>query len=139
MCLLGDGAVLGLLRRGGAGIERRAHRVEAAVHVEDLAGRYVFGDWSRSFLGAPTGQLFVSTPMGQRMWGMQKLMIAGSPDGELHHRVLGFGQDPRGEVYVLTTDNSGPSGNTGKVFLISGPRRGGDVDDDHDDVAGDDS
>ena len=107
--------------------------------VEGLDGRYVFGDWSRSFLGAPTGQLFVSTPMGQRMWGMQKLMIAGSPDGELHHRVLGFGQDPRGEVYVLTTDNSGPSGSTGKVFLISGPRRAGDVNDDHGDEQDDDN
>ncbi|NUQ20910.1 MAG: hypothetical protein HOQ09_08105, partial [Gemmatimonadaceae bacterium] len=126
----GPGIGVGLVVVGG--VVYRGHKVEG------LDGRYVFGDWSQSFLGAPTGQLFVSTPMGQRMWGMQKLMIAGSPDGELHHRVLGFGQDPRGEVYVLTTDNSGPSGNTGKVFVISGPRRS-DVDDDHEDDVGDDS
>ncbi|NUS98516.1 MAG: hypothetical protein HOQ11_14010 [Gemmatimonadaceae bacterium] len=115
------------------GVVYRGHRVDG------LDGRYIFGDWSRSFAGAPSGQLFVSTPMGQRMWGMQKLMIAGSPDGELHHRVLGFGQDPRGEVYVLTTDKSGPTGPTGKVFLISGPHHAGDVDDDHGDDVGDDS
>lgn len=118
------------------GVVYRGHRVKS------LAGRYIYGDWSRSFFGPPSGQLFVATPMGQRMWPTAKLLIAGSPDGELHHRVLGFGQDPRGEVYVLTTDNSGPSGTTGKVFEITGPRSSDDAgdlndDDGHDD--GDDS
>jgi glucose/arabinose dehydrogenase len=105
------------------GVVYRGHRVKA------LDGRYIFGDWSHTFFGPPAGQLFVATPMGQRMWPTSKLFIATSPDGELHHRVLAFGQDPRGEVYVLTTDNTGPSGNTGKVFEITGPRPAGDVDD----------
>ncbi|HEX2780139.1 MAG TPA: PQQ-dependent sugar dehydrogenase [Gemmatimonadaceae bacterium] len=90
--------------------------------VEDLNGRYIYGDWSRTFVGPPTGQLFIATPMGQSSWPTQKLRIASNPDGELHHRVLGFGQDRHGEVYVLTTDNVGPTGTTGKVFRISGPK-----------------
>jgi hypothetical protein len=54
------------------------------------------------------------------MWPTQKLFISTSPDGELHHRVLAFGQNRKGEVYLLTTDNVGPSGTTGKVFKLIG-------------------
>ena len=106
------------------GIVYRGHE------AEQLAGRYVFGDWSKSFFGPPTGQLFVADPKGQGMWPFQKLTISTSPDGELHHRVLGFGQDRRGEVYLLTTDNTGPSGITGKVFKFTGMGRHEDADDD---------
>ena len=34
------------------------------------------------------------------------------------HFVIGFGQDRNGEVYVLTNDNFGPSGSTGRVFRL---------------------
>jgi len=52
--------------------------------------------------------------------------VTGSPDGRLHHYVLGFGQDTAGEVYVLTSDNLGPSRATGKVHRLAAPgkRRG---------------
>ena len=114
------------------GVVYRGHRVPS------LDGRYVYGDWSRTFFGPPTGQLFVATPMGRALWPTAKLVVASSPDGELHHRVLGFGQDPRGEVYVLTTDSSGPSGTTGKVFVITGPPGNGDPADGGDDAEDDD-
>jgi hypothetical protein len=52
---------------------------------------------------------------------MQELRVAGTPDGRLGRYVLGFGQDLDGEVYVLTTENTGPTGNTGKVFKLVGP------------------
>jgi hypothetical protein len=39
----------------------------------------------------------------------------------LGHYVLGFSQDLAGEIYVLTTDNTGPTGNTGKVYKIIPP------------------
>jgi hypothetical protein len=32
-----------------------------------------------------------------------------------------LGQDIHGEVYVLTSLNTGPSGNTGKVYRIAAP------------------
>jgi hypothetical protein len=35
--------------------------------------------------------------------------------------VLGFGKDSVGELYVLTTDNVGPAGTTGKVYRIVPP------------------
>jgi hypothetical protein len=35
--------------------------------------------------------------------------------------VLGFGQDLAGEMYLLTTDQTGPAGTTGKVYRLVRP------------------
>lgn len=32
--------------------------------------------------------------------------------------ITGIGQDADNELYLLTTENSGPTGNTGKVFKV---------------------
>jgi glucose/arabinose dehydrogenase len=105
---------------GGVGVTVVGGVVYRGHDIDNLKGRYVYGDWSQTFVGPPTGQLFVASPRGRGMWPTQKLFISTSPDGELHHRVLAFGQNRRGEVYLLTTDNVGPSGTTGKVFKLIG-------------------
>ena len=66
-------------------------------------------------------RLFAATERKKGLWRMQELIIANSPNGRLNHRVLGFGQDPAGEVYVGGTLNLGPSGATGKVFKLVAP------------------
>ena len=104
----------------GVGVTVVGGVVYRGHEIEHLKGRYIYGDWSQTFFGPPSGQLFVATPQGSGMWPTQKLFISTSPDGELHHRVLSFGQNRRGEVYLLTTDNAGPSGTTGKVFKLIG-------------------
>jgi glucose/arabinose dehydrogenase len=82
--------------------------------IDALQGRYVFGDWSLNF-GSPSGQLFVATPHASKAeagtWPMERLM-------ELESFVLGFGQDSEHELYVLTTQNTGPTGSTGAVHKI---------------------
>jgi glucose/arabinose dehydrogenase len=88
--------------------------------LRQLSGRYVFGDWSTSF-GVPDGRLFAATERKRGLWRMQELIIANQPNGRLNHRVLGFGQDTQGEVYVGATLNLGPSGTTGKVFKLVKP------------------
>jgi glucose/arabinose dehydrogenase len=88
--------------------------------LRQLSGRYVFGDWSTSF-GTPDGRLFAATERKKDLWRMQELIIGNSPNGRLNHRVLGFGQDTHGEVYVGGTLNLGPSGMTGKVFKLVRP------------------
>ena len=105
---------------GGVGVTVVGGVVYRGHAIDHLKGRYVYGDWSQTFVGPPTGQLFVASPRGRGMWPTQKLFISTSPDGELHHRVLAFGQNRKGEVYLLTTDNVGPSGTTGKVFKLIG-------------------
>lgn len=86
-------------------------------------GRYVFGVWSTSFTEA-NGNVFVAKPRREGLWEFQRVVLSGSPDGGLHRFLLGFGQDADGEVYLLTTDNSGPRGQTGRVFQLVRPGQG---------------
>lgn len=90
--------------------------------LPQLAGRYVFGDWSTSF-GSPEGRLFSARPRRGGLWNMQELKVWMNPDGRLGHYLIGFGQDEAGEVYVLTTDETGPSGETGRVYRLARPGR----------------
>jgi glucose/arabinose dehydrogenase len=77
-----------------------------------LAGKYVFGDYSRIF-GQPDGRLFY---------------LCGSPD--VTHRVctlitqpgiavFGFARDSAGELYVLGNQTGVVSGNTGVVDMLT--------------------
>jgi hypothetical protein len=108
-------------QEGGLGLAVVGGYVYRGSALPQFHGRYVFGDWSESFGGPPTGKLFVAKQRKQGLWQMEQLRIATSPNGELGHRVLGFGQDSDGELYVLTTDNVGPAGTTGKVFMLVSP------------------
>jgi glucose/arabinose dehydrogenase len=105
-------------RADGLGVAVIGGHVYRGDDLPRLRGRYVFGDFSRS-LDQPDGTLFVATPRSRGLWDRQELRVRNTADGRLGHYVLGFGQDQRGEIYVLTTDNAGPTGNTGKVFRLS--------------------
>jgi hypothetical protein len=102
---------------GGLGVVVIGGHVYRGASVRKLRGRYVFGDFSRSF-APPSGTLLLATPRKKGLWRIQELVPAGFPGGRLGHYLLGFGQDRRGEVYVLTTDNPGPSGSTGRVYRL---------------------
>ncbi len=78
-----------------------------------LQGYYVFGDWSQSF-SEPTGKMFVaSTPEAGGEWAFVL-------DRQLDEFLLALGEDGHGEIYYLTTLESGPSGDTGKVYRLVG-------------------
>ncbi len=83
----------------------------------DLVGKYIFGDWSDSFV-APGGTIFVAEEGGDGQWSFGEAEIDGMEDGQLNRYVLGFGQDADGEVYVLTSQRGGPSGTSGEVWRI---------------------
>jgi glucose/arabinose dehydrogenase len=103
---------------GGLGVVVVGGHVYRGHDLRGFRGRYIFGDWSRSF-DQPDGTLFVATPRHRGLWKLDELRIGNDADGRLGRYVLGFGQDTRGEVYVLTTDNTAPVGNTGKVFRLT--------------------
>jgi glucose/arabinose dehydrogenase len=88
--------------------------------VPALDGRYVFGDWSNDF-AVPGGTLLAADPSTGPPWSFETLTIVNRPGGALGAFLLGFGQDEKGEIYVLTTQNIGPSGTTGQVFRIVAP------------------
>ncbi len=87
--------------------------------VPDLSGRYVFGDFSRTY-EQPDGSLFVASPPSDGgLWSMEKLVIEGDPGGRLGRFVFGFGRDAEGELYLLSNETGGPNGETGTVHRIA--------------------
>lgn len=113
---------------GGLGLVVIGGNVYRGSMLPQFDGLYIFGDWSRAF-DPGDGSLFVAMPPDEGgMWAMQELAVAGNENGEpeaasgrLNAFLLSFGQDNDGEMYVLTTDMIGPSGNTGKVYKIVPP------------------
>jgi glucose/arabinose dehydrogenase len=107
-------------RLGGPGVAVVGGHVYRGSALPQFRGRYVFGDWSRSF-GQANGSLFVAKSRKRGLWEMQELRVATSPTGRLNARLLGFGQDAAGELYALTTNNTGPTGTTGRVLKLVRP------------------
>lgn len=113
MSVASDGVALGLTGVGTAVVGGHVYRGRA---IPALYGKYVFGDWSFAF-AEPSGQIFVASPSAEfgALWDLRKVL-------EVPGRVLSLGRDGEGELYVLTNDELGPFGNTGKVYrLIAGP------------------
>lgn len=87
--------------------------------LPSFQGRYIFGDWSES-IQQPNGLLMAAAPPETEgaTWSFQQLQIASSENGALNRFLLSFGQDAEQELYILTSDATGPSGESGKVFKI---------------------
>jgi glucose/arabinose dehydrogenase len=82
--------------------------------LPQLAGKYVFADWSRAWV-SPDGVLYTASPDGASgKWKMDTLDVGA----KLGAYVLAFGQDSEGELYVLTTGRNALTGNTGKVLKL---------------------
>ena len=90
---------------------------------DGFQGTYIFGDWSTSF-GQPGGKVLVAIPppadAPPSMWHFRELAIEGSDNQELNAFLLSLGQDANGELYALTTQMSGPTGDTGSVWRLVG-------------------
>ena len=84
------------------------------------------------------------TPAHHR-WAMTELAVDGIEYFEADRRevdregwtytidtLTSFGEDERGELYVLTSESFGPSGDSGTVWRIRGPRAAGGDDEDED-------
>jgi glucose/arabinose dehydrogenase len=80
--------------------------------LPDLLGRYVFGDFS--------GRLFYLDGTD----AIQEFPMADPLAPGL--RLLGFGQDAEGEIYVMANETARPSGETGVVLKIVDPDPDGD-------------
>jgi glucose/arabinose dehydrogenase/plastocyanin len=105
---------------GGIGIVVIGGFVYRGKALPEFNGTYIFGDFSKGF-SAGNGSLFVARPpsSGEKMWSMKELRIATSANGRVGAFVRSFGQDTDHELYVLTSQMLGPTGNTGKIFKIN--------------------
>ena len=87
--------------------------------LPDLAGHYIFGDWSTLFISA-NGKILDGVPpaVEDEAWSMRQVEVVTADDGDLGAFLLSFGQDADGELYVLTSERPGPLGSTGKVYRL---------------------
>ena len=102
---------------GPSGIAVIGGFVYRGAAIPGLSGRYVFGDWSKGFIFAD-GSLFVGTEGAGGSWTMEPLGVRDRSGGRLGEFLLGMGRDAAGELYLLTSANSGPTGSTGKVYKV---------------------
>ncbi|UCD75324.1 MAG: PQQ-dependent sugar dehydrogenase [Phycisphaerales bacterium] len=86
--------------------------------IPQLAGRYVHGDFARTFNN--DGRLFYLDAGDE----IVEFPLVGQP--EFGMSLLGFGQDAQGEVYVMSNMTGTPFGDSGVVLRLR--RKGGDVD-----------
>ncbi len=84
-----------------------------AERIDGLDGQYVFGDFSRQFVPGD-GRLFHTDLGGGKIL---ELLPGGDPLGRY---LMAFGQDRKGHVYVLTSENFAPVGTTGLVQRLIG-------------------
>ncbi len=75
----------------------------------DHANHLLIADWSRDFR-QPSGQLFIAAESAQPPWALEHI-------AQLDTRIVALVQDG-GQLYVMTNDNFGPYGQTGKVFEL---------------------
>ena len=97
--------------------------VYRGTHIRHLVGRYVFGDFARTF--ANDGRLFylrkkeVVKGTTTHRSAIGELRLQGQD--ALNLALLGFGQDASGEIYVLANGAGVPFGTTGVVLRIAPP------------------
>jgi hypothetical protein len=88
--------------------------------LPSLHGRYVYGDWSRTW-NAAEGVILVATPpesgQGER-WETEPLVLGTHTGEHIGEFVLAFGQDNEGELYVLTSGTVGPDGRGGRIHKL---------------------
>jgi glucose/arabinose dehydrogenase len=100
---------------GGVGIAIIGGFVYRGTALPSLVGKYIFGMLSAD--GNATGTVYSADMTTSGSWPNRLLAINGHP-ANLGTYLKSFGQDQSGEIYLLTSDQLGPQGITGKVYKI---------------------
>jgi hypothetical protein len=103
---------------GGVGNAVIGGFVYRGTALRSLVGKYLFGMFSTTN-NAKSGKVFSADMAGSGSWSYSPLALTGYP-ADLGTYLKSFGQDQSGEIYILTSDQSGPNGNTGKVYKLIG-------------------
>jgi glucose/arabinose dehydrogenase len=103
---------------GGVGNAVIGGFVYRGTGLPTFQGKYFFGMFS-TLDNAMSGKVFSADMTASGSWTYSQLALSGYPT-DLGTYLKSFGQDQSGEIYLLTSDQSGPQGNTGKVYKIIG-------------------
>jgi glucose/arabinose dehydrogenase len=101
---------------GGNFVVIVAGEVYRGHSIPGMEGKYIFGNFSTDE-STPEGEVYVSNPGGPGLWSYQKLSLKSFGDN-IGYFIKGFGQDSKGEVYVLGSKRLGPAGATGTIFKL---------------------
>lgn len=118
---------------GGYGLVVVGGFVYRGSALPELEGKYLFGAWTTQDEEPRGGVLvaerreengaielrehhMISNPAGNP-WPLRALELRSST-GEWQEFIYSFGQDAEGELYILTSQTHGPTGDTGKVWKI---------------------
>jgi len=85
------------------------------IQSPDLAGKYVFGDWSTGYI-LPRGKIYYLEEIEPDVWKRYEFKMDN--DKPLKRFILGFGEDENNEIYVLTTRTPGSIIASGEVWKI---------------------
>ncbi len=85
--------------------------------LPQLAGKYIFADWSRN-MGLPQGVLFAATRGADGKWTLDTLEPESHPGQHIGAFVWAFGEDRDGELYVLTNQTGALGTKTGKIWKL---------------------
>ena len=91
---------------------------ERGTALKLLQGKYIFGMFA-TLNNSESGRVFSADMTANGSWPYSQLALSGYPT-DLGTYLKSFGQDQSGEIYILTSDQSGPQGNSGKVYKIIG-------------------
>ncbi len=76
----------------------------------ELEDHLLIADWSLDFR-KPSGQLFIAPQSEDDFWSLQKV-------SQLDSRIVALIRDSDEKIYVMTNENYGPYGDTGKVYRL---------------------
>ncbi len=85
--------------------------------LPELDGSYIFADWSSGFARGD-GTLLLARPSQKGLWTVEEIRVADSPNDRVNAYIRSLGQDDSGELYLITSENAGPKGETGKIYKI---------------------
>jgi glucose/arabinose dehydrogenase len=71
-----------------------------------LKSKYLFADW--------TGPIFYLQKAGTK-WQRGRIILQNTPQ---NLKITGFGEDPAGEIYILTSPDTGPGNTKGSIYKI---------------------
>jgi hypothetical protein len=102
---------------GGLGVTVTDGFMYRGTALSELQGQLVFSVWSQSQT-EPRGRLFYAIPADSGIWQMGELTPGQPFEGTVGHFILGMGQDSQGELYIATSDERSPIGQTGRVYKL---------------------
>ena len=91
--------------------------VYRGARFPELRGKYIFGDYTDGF-NSSNGRVMYVVENDQADPKRRTPGVFNLVNGHINLFVLGFGEDEKGEVYVLANKTGGPAGETGVVMKL---------------------